>query len=67
MLSGKSWDVVVFTKDNTCEYLPSSWASDKFKTKYLWPELKVQKIRSAISNCEKSTADVAYEEFEAVQ
>lgn len=65
-MSGNSWDVIIFTKDNSCEYVPSSWASNKSKSKYLWPKkLKLSELRSAINNCEKPKCQVQYEEFHA--
>lgn len=61
-----SWDVVIFKKDNSCTYVPTSWAVNKEKTVYLWPKMtsKIQ-LKKMQQKCSAPSAKVTYQELEA--
>lgn len=59
-----SWDVVIFSKDNSCEYLPSSWAVDVTKSMYLWPKkLSIGHINKLRDSCSMPSSNIQYEEW----
>ncbi|VEN57550.1 unnamed protein product, partial [Callosobruchus maculatus] len=56
----------VFQKDNSCEYVPSSWAIHSDKNLYLWPKkLAGNQIKKLRDNCTAPNATVDFEEWTA--
>lgn len=62
-----SWDIVVYTGENSVTYVPSSWAINSSKTKYLWPKIKsMSRIKKMQDECIAPCASLVYDECEAV-
>lgn len=59
-----SWDVVVWEKGDSCDYLPTSWRVNN-KNLYLWPKLPKSKILKLIDLCEKPNHLYSYDEAAA--
>lgn len=62
-----SWDIVFFLKDNTSEYVPTSWATNVNKNMYLWPkklsEIQIKKLRDS---CSKPSVNIDYNEWDGI-
>lgn len=62
-----SWDIIVYLEDNSCTYLPSSWAVNKEKSIYLWPAIKsVSRVRRLIDECVSPSVYINFNEYAAV-
>lgn len=62
-----SFDIVIFSKDKTCEYVPSSWAVYSTKKVYLWPKkLSIPQVRKLQDSCAEPSIAIGYEEWAAV-
>ncbi|KAK5643031.1 hypothetical protein RI129_009198 [Pyrocoelia pectoralis] len=61
----KSWDVVIFKQHNSIYYVPSSWAINDDKTKYMWPMVPFPQLIHAIEECEPLKPNIEYKELEA--
>ncbi|XP_018570326.1 uncharacterized protein LOC108910254 [Anoplophora glabripennis] len=62
-----SWDIVFFLRDNTSEYVPTSWAVDTKKDFYLWPKkLSETQIKKLRDNCSEPSLNIDYEEWAGI-
>ncbi|KAJ8955996.1 hypothetical protein NQ318_006270 [Aromia moschata] len=62
-----SWDIVFFLRDNTSEYVPTSWAVDTKKDVYLWPKkLSETQIKKLRDNCSEPSLNIEYEEWDGI-
>ncbi|KAB0801060.1 hypothetical protein PPYR_05414 [Photinus pyralis] len=59
-----SWDVVYWS-DGGCDYVPSSWALDDTKSKYLWPKCALSKRIVLIDACQPPKTSYEYSECDA--
>ncbi|KAF5299072.1 hypothetical protein FQR65_LT19527 [Abscondita terminalis] len=61
-----SWDIIVWTSENNTDDVPSSWATDEHKNKYLYPKnIKSSKIEKLKRQCNPPTDKYTYYELEA--
>ncbi|KAJ8945279.1 hypothetical protein NQ318_016049 [Aromia moschata] len=56
-----------FLRDNTSEYVPTSWAVDTKKDVYLWPKkLSETQIKKLRDNCSEPSLNIEYEEWDGI-
>ncbi|KAK4885632.1 hypothetical protein RN001_001903 [Aquatica leii] len=62
----QSWDLIIWTNENSPDVVPSSWAINEDRSLYVWPvNVKKSKILSMISNCIPPSSKHNYEELPA--
>lgn len=61
-----SWDVIIFTKDNSVDFVPSCWAIDNNKTSYVWPAIKTEsKLLDLKKKCRPLPPHLSFIEYQA--
>lgn len=61
-----SWDIV-FWKDESCEYLPTTWAVNSEKNLYLWPrKISNAHLKRLLEECKPPSVEVSYDEFPGI-
>lgn len=62
----KTWDVVIWRKENKVDYVPSTWRVNGKLNAYLWPKVSVTKMKNLVTECTPLNAtEYCYTEYEA--